>query len=334
MDESNFPASEPGLVAPTQISTGTPLAPKPASSSFMAKVFLGRDGLRSGWSLLLYLCIAAAILTAFNLLHHLQHHKTPLLWGFLIGECVSLIAALVPAVIMARIEKRPFGAYGLPRQGAFGKPFWIGALWGIVALTVLMLIMRAAGAFYFGSLALHGVRILKFAAFWAVMFTLVGLFEEFLLRGYTQFTLGRGIGFWPTAILLSFAFGAIHLHNDGESYVGAAGAAVIGLFFCLTLRRTGNLWFAVGLHMSWDWGETFLYSVPNSGLAAPGHLLNPSFQGSIWLTGGSVGPEASVFVFVVMGLMWLLFHLIYPPTKQQHVEAGLAPPATSTAYQE
>ena len=334
MDEPNSSASEPGLTTPAQIPAGAPLTAKPESAPLATKVFLGPEGLRSGWSLLLYLLIGAAIVTGFSLLRHLQHHKMPLLWGFLIAEGLSLIAAVVPAFIMARIEKRPFGAYGLPRQGAFGKPFWIGALWGIVALTVLMLIMRAAGAFYFGSLALHGVRILKFAAYWAVMFTLVGLFEEFLLRGYTQFTLSRGIGFWPTAILLSFAFGAIHLRNDGESYVGALGAAIIGLFFCLTLRRTGNLWFAVGLHMSWDWGETFLYSVPNSGLAAPGHLLNPSFQGSIWLTGGTVGPEASVFVFVVMGLMWLLFHFIYPPTQQKSVQAGLAPPATSAAYQE
>ena len=250
MDEPNSSASEPGLTTPAQIPAGAPLTAKPESAPLATKVFLGPEGLRSGWSLLLYLLIGAAIVTGFSLLRHLQHHKMPLLWGFLIAEGLSLIAAVVPAFIMARIEKRPFGAYGLPRQGAFGKPFWIGALWGIVALTVLMLIMRAAGAFYFGSLALHGVRILKFAAYWAVMFTLVGLFEEFLLRGYTQFTLSRGIGFWPTAILLSFAFGAIHLRNDGESYVGALGAAIIGLFFCLTLRRTGNLWFAVGLHMS------------------------------------------------------------------------------------
>jgi len=162
---------------------------------------------------------------------------------------------------------------------------------------------------------------------------LVGFFEEFLLRGYTQFTLTRGIGFWSSAIFLSAAFGAIHLGNKGEDIFGALAAALIGLFFCLTLRRTGNLWFAVGLHASWDWGETFLYSVPNSGTTAPGHLLNSSFQGPRWLTGGSVGPEASVFVFIVIGLMWLLFHLQYREaveSKQsvtakagERVEAGL-----------
>jgi hypothetical protein len=230
-------------------------------------------------------------------------------------EVFSLVAVVIPALVMAKVEKRPFGAYGLPKAGAFGRLFWLGMLWGIVALTVLMVAMRAAGAFYFGGLALHGMRMAKFAAFWMVFFIVVGLFEEFLLRGYTQFTLTRGIGFWPTALILSFAFGAIHLGNEGEDKVGALGAAIIGLFFCLTLRRTGNLWFAVGLHASWDWGETFLFSVPNSGLVAPGHMLNSSFQGPRWLTGGSVGPEASIFVFIVMALMWVIFHFMYREKK-------------------
>src|ERR1043166_2663171 len=186
MDDPNSSLPANGIGAPSESPMSTPLTPQSGTPPFITKVFIGPDGLRSGWSLLLYLLMGAAIVTGFSLLRRLQHHKTPLLWGFVIGEGLSLVAALVPALIMGRIEKRPFGAYGLPRKGAFGKPFWIGALWGIVALSALMLIMRAAGAFYFGSLALHGARILKFAVFWAFMFTLVGLFEEFLLRGYTQ----------------------------------------------------------------------------------------------------------------------------------------------------
>ncbi len=42
------------------------------------------------------------------------------------------------------------------------------------------------------------------------------MFEEFLFRGYAQFTLATGIGFWPAATALSAAFGAVHLHNSGE----------------------------------------------------------------------------------------------------------------------
>jgi membrane protease YdiL (CAAX protease family) len=90
---------------------------------------------------------------------------------------------------------------------------------------------------------------------------------------------------------------------------------VIGFFFCLTLRRTGTLWWAIGFHMSWDWGESYLYSVPDSGGTAPGHLLNSSFHGPDWLTGGSVGPEGSYLVFVVLVVLWILFARAYPEVK-------------------
>ncbi len=84
------------------------------------------------------------------------------------------------------------------------------------------------------------LRVLKFAVFWAGFFLIVGFYEEFFTRGYTQFTLTDGVGFWPAAILLSLGFGALHLENPGESWVGILGAIVIGFFFCLTLRRTGK----------------------------------------------------------------------------------------------
>jgi len=286
-----------------------------------------------GWGFLLYVLMFLLVLAiSSTILRFILPAKMAPIWRSVWGEIAFVISAFVPGFVIAKIEGRPFGSYGLPKHNDFGRLFWLGMLWGIVALSVLMVTMRIAGVFHFGGLALSGLRILKFAVFWIVFFIVVGLFEEFLMRGYTQFTLSRGLGFWPTAIILSLAFGAIHLGNAGEDKVGALGAAVIGLFFCLTLQRLGNLWFAVGLHASWDWGETFLYSVPNSGTVAPGHLLNSWFEGPNWLTGGSVGPEASIFVFIVMALMALLFHFIYKPAKR--VEAGLAPPATSAAYQE
>jgi membrane protease YdiL (CAAX protease family) len=102
------------------------------------------------------------------------------------------------------------------------------------------------------------------------------------------------------------------------------GAAMIGLFFCLTVRRTGTLWFAVGFHASWDWGESYLYSVPDSGGISPGHLLKSSFHGPRWLTGGSVGPEGSLLVFVVIALMWVAFDRVYR-------EANYAPTIPSAA---
>jgi membrane protease YdiL (CAAX protease family) len=297
----------------------------PLAPTFEARVryvFLGPHGLRAGWRLVSYLLILVFLSWPINLvLHRVVPHLTNPLWKQFLSELGLFIVAVVPALLMARIEKRPFGAYGLPKQRGVARVFGVGAIWGLIGITALLLILRADGAFYFGGLALHGSRILKFAAYWGFFFLIVGLFEEFFFRGYTLYTAASGIRFWPAAILLSAGFGAVHLGNSGESVIGVVAAGAIGLFFCLTIRRTGNLWFAVGFHASWDWVESFLYSVPDSGEMVPGHLLKSSFHGSRWITGGSVGPEGSIFVFVVIALLWVICDRMYPLVKYQDIDA-------------
>lgn len=276
------------------------------------QIFFGDHGLRAGWRFLLYALMAVGFTFAIGfLLQPISRRVHPHLWADLIEEAGGVVAVMLPAIILGGYEKRSIGDYGLPARQAFGKLFWAGLLWGIAALSVLMLAMRGVHAFYFGHLALHGVRIFKFASFYAALFVLVGFFEEFSFRGYPQFTLTTGMGFWPSAFALSALFGGLHLNNPGEAWVGALCAGLIGLFFCFTLSRTGSLWFAVGMHASWDWGESFLYSVPDSGGMSPGHLLNSSFHGPRWLTGGSVGPEGSVLVFVVIAVVWVVFDRVY-----------------------
>lgn len=306
-------ASQPNL--PSQPDAGL-LPLDPISPPVVHSVFLGPEGLRVPWRFLLYVLMGFVL--AFILGSGLalwQAHGGARLWKGLASEAMLAFAALVPAFIMARIEKRPFGIYGLPGREAFRKHFWVGTAWGLVSLSILLLMMRAAGAVSIGGLQLHGVRILKFAAFYAGFFLLVGFFEEFLMRGYTQYTLTQGIGFWPSAVILSLAFGGLHLGNGGEALLGIFAAALIGFFFCLTLRRTGTLWWAVGFHMSWDWGETYLYAVPNSGTTMPGHLLSSSFHGSPWLSGGSVGPEGSVLAIITVALLWIVFERVYPQVR-------------------
>jgi len=280
--------------------------------SYARTLFLGPEGLRPGWGIVFYALMFYALQRLTLELASSWDLGASGLWSMMLGELGSLIAAVIPAVVLARVEHRPWNSYGLPGTQAFGRLFWLGGLWGFAAISLLILVLYSSNAFSVGHVVLHGARLARFAAFWAAMFLLVGLFEEFFLRGYSQFTLARGIGFWPAALVLSCLFGLIHLRNGGEQWRGLLAAAFIGLFLCLTLRRTGNLWFAVGFHAAWDWGETFFYSVPDSGMVAPGHLLSSSHHGADWLSGGSVGPEGSVLCFVVIAVVWITFERMYP----------------------
>jgi len=319
MDTNTLPPAPPPN--PSATPESAPVVAPPAASAArrefpLRDIFVGPQGLYAGTRWLIYLAMGGVLIWILaTFMHRIHPHSGGVVWWGMVSEATLAAAAILPGFVMAQIEQRPFGDFGLPARGAFGRNFWIGALWGIGSVSLLMLALRLTGAFYFGSLALHGLRIAKFGAYYAVFFVIVGFFEEFLMRGYSQWVLSQGMHFWPAAALLSVAFGAIHGLNSGEAKTGLVAAGLIGLFFCLTLRRTGTLWWAIGFHMSWDWGESFLYSVPDSGGMSPGHLLNSSFHGPDWLTGGSVGPEGSALVFVVIVAMWLLFDRVYPDVR-------------------
>jgi len=99
-----------------------------------------------------------------------------------------------------------------------------------------------------------------------------------------------------------------HTGNSGESAIGLANLALFGLLACLTLRRTGNLWMAIGFHATWDWGQTYLFGVGDSGHPpAPGHLLTSLVRATApaWLSGGSVGPEGSILCTALLALLWI-----------------------------
>jgi uncharacterized protein len=283
--------------------------------SYAQTLFLGPDGIRPGWGFAFYLVTFLILQKLAVDLAWARNLGYSGLWSMMLEEFGSFLAAVIPAIVLARVEHRSWSSYGLPISKVLGCRLGIGAFWGFAAITVLISALYGMHVLTFGHLALHGPRLARFAAFWAIYFLLVGFFEEFLLRGYLQFTLARGIGFWPAALVLSLAFGLIHLRNGGEQWTGAFAAALIGFFFCLTLRRTGNLWFAVGFHATWDWGETFFYSVPDSGTVFPGHLLNASLRGPAWLSGGTVGPEGSALCFLVIALAWIAFDRIYPASE-------------------
>ena len=283
-------------------------------------LFRGPNGIRAGWRVLIFIALVCSIVLALvvglKIFTRGQARvgvqvsgATPL--GLVMLEGPLLFFTAIPALIMSRIERRSWGRYGLPARTAFGKNFWIGGVAGFLAISGALLCIFLLHGFRLAGLAIHGSTIVSSTIAWGATFILVGLAEEFSFRGYLQFTLGEGIGFWPSAILLSLLFAFAHSGNPGESKAGLLAIIPFGLLFCLFLRRTGDLWLAVGFHAGWDWGQTFFYGVPDSGIAAYHNLLNSHFSGPNWLTGGSVGPEASIFTPITLAIVAIVFVRIY-----------------------
>ena len=276
-------------------------------------VFIGPDGIRAGWGVLLFVVLyfVFIVLTGWVLrsaLLPLRHVSALPARLMLIVEITQCLPAILATWIMASLERRPVLAYGYQGKARVVR-FLSGLILGFVALSGFLLVLWKAGFLMFDGQLLHGGAILKYALAWGLVFLMTAVFEETTLRGYLQFTLSRGIGFWWGALLLSLLFGLEHGTNPGETHLGLLTAAGIGFVTCLSLWYTGSLWWAVGFHAGWDWGQSYFYGTMDSGLAVQGHLLGAHPIGPRLWSGGATGPEGSLLVLpliVIFALvMWL-----------------------------
>ena len=285
-------------------------------------IFIGPSGLRAGWALLLFVviqeCLRFLIFPAVQWLFSpsLKAGQPMRVGSVLCYEGAALLCVWLATWAMALIEHRRPWDYGLRARHAAPR-FAAGFASGFALLTALLLWLRWRGLLVITGHELSPAAAVRYGLVWLLAFLLVAIFEEYSFRGYIQFTLARGLGaaaqsvglpetagtgFWTAAVLTSCYFGSVHMSNSGESSIGLIAAGLIGIVFCLSLWRTGSLWWAIGFHAAWDWAQSFLYGVGDSGNTIAGQWLVSRPAGPALLSGGTTGPEGSVFVLPIVAL--------------------------------
>jgi membrane protease YdiL (CAAX protease family) len=291
-----------------------------ARPSRARRVFFGPHGLRAGWSLLIFLLIEnvveAIVFFTATKIWKIDGHQAWTPQFLILGETVEFLIALGSTLVMTRIERRDLATYGFPLRRAFGARFWEGAAWGVGSAGFVYALMAAAGAYRVQGLAQHGGDAIRFLILWALAFLGVAVYEELFFRGFPLFTLSRGMGFWPGAVLLSLAFGALHyFQKPNETLLDLVNVTLIGLIFCFMVRRTGDVWLAIGWHLTFNFVSMGVMGSPNTGNLGgqplAGHLIASTFQGPEWLTGGPTGAQASVFTLVMAIALFAAFHFAH-----------------------
>ena len=214
--------------------------PPPPRGHLLNQIFMGPQGLRAGWSVLIFLLLAG--LFSFLLLSTMGHAHliarkpsfTPRFMFF--SELAQLVSLLAAAAVMARIERRRLADYNLtgPRRTAH---FFSGLAVGFAALSALVGGLTAGHWLRFNGLALNGIDILRWGAFWGLLFLMVGCFEEGSFRCYLQWTLTRGLNFWWALGILAAACAVTAARARGNGVWGAYAIVLIGLIPCYLLHR-------------------------------------------------------------------------------------------------
>jgi uncharacterized protein len=336
-EQDNFIASNDLMAQP-------PVEDRPGSA-----VFFGPYGLRAGWSLLIFLFIVFLLgLSVSGVYTHLHPHHTVTVTAnsqqkpaaappaeeavpsqVLFSHGIPLAVIVFASWLMTFIERRRFGVYGfggVQRVSDYAK----GLLTGVVMLSLLVGTLRLSHLLVFDGMALSGSIAVLYGLKWLAGFALVGVAEEYMFRGYLQYTIGRGLsgilprgnayrnmlGFWLAAILLSSLFLLGHTGNPGESPIGLLCVFLVGMVFAYSLWRTGSLWWAIGVHTAWDWAQSYLYGVRDSGLISKGCLFHTHPTGNILLSGGLTGPEGSLFILGVLVIFIVLIRTTLPKRER------------------
>jgi hypothetical protein len=303
-------------------------------------ILYGSFGLRALWSLLIYFAIIGAVIASVYLPGRqapVQHEhaaaitaanprQPPPIAAITFDELIIFSGFFLLSWLMAIIEHRSLSVFGLGGAHPISRCL-TGAFWGFVFISLLVVTLHTFHLLAFDHRLDHSPSILYWGAVQLFFFLLVGLTEEYTLRGYLQFTLTRGmvslgnrispahartIAFWIAAVLTSALFFYLHTRNAGENWLGLLGVFLAGVVFVFALWRTGSLWWGIGFHAAWDWSQSFLYGVPDSGGLMQGRLFATHALGKPLYSGGTVGPEGSVLCIPIFLLVILVLRFTHP----------------------
>lgn len=285
------PASS-SIEAPHTPATMQPEGPE-APYNDLKWVFIGPHGLRSGWSVLMFVALLVGFMAGLGFLFaslHLisKNGFTPK--NAIFSELFQVIALLGAAAIVAVLEGRSILDYNLRGSRRLAH-FFSGFLIGFLALSTLVGGLAAGNWLRFGPATLSGSAIVKYALIWGAVFLMVGCFEEGTMRCYLQYTLTRGLNFWVALGVIGTVCALLAWRTRGNGVWGVYILALLGLLPCLMLhiRRapSSGFWQAA-------WLTSTLFGAAHTGntgelwvgIFAAG-FIGFVFCVSVWLTGSA-----------------------------------------------
>ena len=283
-------------------------------------LFVGPDGLRHGWRFLIFLAATVLVVQLLEqpviaFLEAKLHVDRSALSApsLILGDGFDLIAVLIVTGVFALCERCRIDSYGLPINEAFGGLFWNGVVAGFAVVAFVAAGMLLTGGMRIHGIALRGTDLITSPLLWLIAMVFVGVTEEYFFRGYALQSLWRGAGFWPAALITTALFAGLHLVKPHENMINIGVIFVLGLIICISVRITGSLWWAVGWHAAFDFGQLFIIGTRNGGRVPQGRLFDVTFTWPAWITGGELGTEASLFMIpAVLGTLIYVIWFLRP----------------------
>jgi uncharacterized protein len=219
---------------------------------------------------------------------------------------VNFIASIGIVFLFRKlIDRASINSLGLAWK-FYGKERSIGFLTGafLCLLMAVVLWMMQLLQWYFDEVDVTSL-LLSLLLMIAVAFA-----EELLFRGYILHNLMQSMNPKAALLLSAIVFAVLHSLNPNFNLSAFLNILLAGLLLGINYIFTRNLWFGMMLHLSWNFVQGPLLGFKVSGMELP-TLLQQNIQGSVLLTGGDFGLEASWLVTIVFAVAVPVLYVLF-----------------------
>ena len=224
------------------------------------------------------------------------------------------IALVLVSTFRKVFDRRSFKSLGFTWDG-FGNERAAGFLTGILLITVMATVLWSMGLlqWFFAEVQLPDLVLVT------VIMMVVSIAEEMVFRGYILNNLMQSMPKQAALFTSALLFAGFHSLNPNFNLIAFINIFIAGVLLGCNYIYTRNLWFAIFFHFSWNFFQGPVLGFEVSGLELP-TILEQNIKGSILLTGGEFGLEASWLATFTMALMTLVLFLLFQRKYNTPVE--------------
>jgi len=205
----------------------------------------------------------------------------------------------------AIIEKRD--AYELSARGSIPE-FVLGVLIALSIVGTTVLALYLSGIYSIDHT--NGIQVLV----WSFGVYMSGsLMQELIARLIIFRLTEEWLGTWVAVAISAVVFGVAHAANPNQTAMSTLTLVITSFVFIGPFLLTRRVWMVLGVHFGWNFVQTGIFGMANSGIPIPG-WITPSIDGPVWLTGGAVGIENSA---LTVGLALLVSVILFIAVRKR-----------------
>ena len=225
-------------------------------------------------------------------------------------------------------KNRPlFKAYGTGLSGNRIPELVIGLLvgFGMNGILILFAIMHGDIHLYFDRFSIGAFVLLFVAVF------IQSAAEEIMCRGFIYHRILRTYRgqFLAAALINGIFFGLIHMSNNGATPIAIIDIMICGIEYSAMVYYFDSVWMAMGAHAGWNFTQSILAGLPNSGNVFPYSIfrLDAATATNSFFDDVGFGVEGTIPSIIIELVVLVLIIVIGRKMKKKHTdiwaEAGM-----------